>query len=95
MRLEFLGLEGHPYALADLAWASWGGGQATGSATLLAVDCEPDCAEEGEYPAHVVLRRLDSKCGTPLYRKLLVIVHGEGQYFPLNCPVPPRSRVPR
>jgi hypothetical protein len=88
-RLEFSGLEGHPFALDDISWVTWGGEKATGNARLQAVRCDPECAYgeyEDRFTVHVVLRRLDSKCGEPLYRKLFVFHAGEGQYFPINCP---------
>jgi hypothetical protein len=88
-RLELTALEGHPFALADISWATWGGAKATGEATLQAVKCDPECAY-GDYadrfPVHVVLRGLDSRCGEPLYRKAFVFRSGEGQYFPIACP---------
>jgi hypothetical protein len=96
-RLEFTGLEGHPFALARISWATWGGDKATGNATLQAVKCDPECAYgeyEDRFTVHVVLRRLDSKCGELLYRKVFVFHAGEGQYFPINCPANAGGRRP-
>jgi hypothetical protein len=88
-RLEFIGLEGHPFALARISWATWGGDKATGNAMLQAVKCDPECADgsyEDQFTVHVVLRRLDSECGAAAYRKLFVFRSGEGQYFLIPCP---------
>jgi hypothetical protein len=98
-RLEFTGLEGHLFALADISWSTWGGDRATGDATLQTVKCDPECAYGEEFEdkgkVEVVLRKLDFKCGGPLYRKLLVFHAGEGQYFPINCPTIPYDEAAR
>lgn len=91
-RLEFLGLEGKPLALADISWSSWGKVPAVGEAELQeSGDCYPNCTSV-EYhdtaPVYVRLRKLDSKCGRRLYRRIIVIPknHEVGQFFPIYCP---------
>ncbi|HEY5052238.1 MAG TPA: hypothetical protein VII45_02400 [Solirubrobacterales bacterium] len=91
-RLEFLALEGKPFALADISWRSWGKVPAVGEAELQeSGDCYPNCARieyHDRAPVHVRLAQLDSKCGRRLYRRIIVIpeTHEVGQFFPINCP---------
>ena len=76
-RLEFLALEGKPFALAEISWRSWGKVPAVGEAELQeSGDCYPNCARieyHDRAPVHVRLAQLDSKCGRRLYRRIIVI----------------------
>jgi hypothetical protein len=81
--MKFTALGGETIALEGIAWSSWGGMPATGSAML---EVKNGNFEE-KLTVRVVLGDLNSECGAPFYRKLTVFHEGEGQYFPIECPM--------
>jgi hypothetical protein len=83
-RMKFAALGGGTLALEGIIWSSWGGRPATGSAMLEKVK---DGEFEDKFTVRVVLSKLNSECGAPLYRKVTIFHEGEGEYFPIECPM--------
>lgn len=50
---------GNHSVLDDAVWSSWGGTTASGSATLVGVECEPSCAEGPETRKQVRLEAVE------------------------------------